>query len=256
MTAILLLARTLVLAAVFSLTACNERDPAVQGWVEADLIFVGPDESGRIETLSVREGDHVETGAPLFTLDADLQRAEVNQNKATLANAKQAFDRAQQLLQKGAGTQKDFDVAQAALREIEARLYSSQTRLARRSMSSPVTGTVQQVYFRPGEMVSAGRPVVALLPPGNVKVRFFIPEPALASIAYGDEVTVRCDGCAELKARVTFISRTAEFTPPVIYSLEERAKLVYLIEAVPEDPGKLRVGQPVDVLLPVREASK
>lgn len=116
---------------------------------------------------------------------------------------------------------------------------------------------MQQIYYRPGEMVPAGRPVLSLLPPGNIKVRFYIPETALPTIAYGDTVKVTCDGCAgDLTARVSFIARQSEFTPPVIYSLEERSKLVFLIEALPEKPGELRVGQPVDVtLLPRKTAA-
>ena len=243
---------------VLGLAACAEKDPAYQGWVEANLIFVAPDEAGRIEALSVREGDRVEAGALLFMLDSDLHRADLHMTMATLTNAKQAFERAQQLARTGAGTQKDFDAAQAALREAEARVNTSQTRLARRSVASPVTGTVQQVYYRPGEVVTASRPIVALLPPGNIKVRFFVPQTVLPRIAYGEAVTVRCDGCTgDLTAKVSFISKTAEFTPPVIYSLEERAKLVFLVEALPTEPANMRVGQPVDVLLPeVRTEAK
>ncbi len=125
-----------------------------------------------------------------------------------------------------------------------------QTRLARRTVFSAVGGTVQQIYFRPGEMVPAGRPVLSLLPPGNIKVRFYVPEAVLPRVSYGDEVDVACDGCAHgLTARVSFIAKQSEFTPPVIYSLEERAKLVFLIEALPDKPAELRVGQPVDVTL-------
>ena len=108
----------------------------------------------------------------------------------------------------------------------------------------------------------ASRPVLALLPPGNLKVRFFVPETVLANLAYGDTVRVSCDGCAkDLTARVSFIARQSEFTPPVIYSLEERSKLVYMIEALPQQPAGLRVGQPVDVTLlsqalPVPQASR
>ena len=247
-----------ILAAALMLAGCNHASEGVyQGWVEADLVFVGPDETGRVEMLSVREGDAVTAGAPLFTLDADLQQADVQQNQATLANARQAFERAQQLLKTGAGTQKAFDDAQAALREIEAKLNSSQTRLTRRKVFSPATGTIQQVYYRPGEMVPASRPVVSLLPPGNIKIRFFVPEAELPKFSYGETVRISCDGCADdIKARISFLAKSAEFTPPVIYSLEERAKLVFLIEARTDTPEKLRVGQPVSVSTAPQEASR
>jgi HlyD family secretion protein len=253
--------RTAILAlfaAVLTLAGCNHAPEGVyQGWVEADLVFVGPDEMGRVETLSVREGETVNAGAPLFTLDADLQQAEVRQNEATLANARQAFERAQLLVKSGSGTQKAFDEAQSALREIEAKLNSSQTRLARRKVFSPASGTIQQVYYRPGEMVSAARPVLSLLPPGNMKIRFFVPEAELPKFAYGEMLRISCDGCADdIRARVSFIAKSAEFTPPVIYSLEERTKLVFLIEARTETPEKLRVGQPVSVAKIPQEASR
>jgi HlyD family secretion protein len=241
----------IALALALVLTGCaGNHDPTFQGWIEADLIFVSPDEPGRVETLSVREGDQVQTGAPLFTVDADLQKADLQMQEATLKNAQQAYDRARDLLKTQAGTQKAFEDAEAALRTAQARLISSQTRLDRRKVSSPVSGSVEQIYFRVGEMVPAGKPVVALLPPENLKVRFFVNEAALPHIKLGDVVKVQCDGCAaDLTATVSFMSRTSEFTPPVIYSTEERAKLVFMIEARPQYPDRLRVGQPVSVAL-------
>ena len=239
-----------LLALVLVLASCNKNYNGYQGWIEANLIFVAPDEVGRVQTLSVSEGDRVKTGDALYTVDDDLQLADLAQVKASLTNAKQTYDRASMLLKTGAGTQKDFEAAEAVLRDAQARLNSSQTRLSRRSIFSPVDGTVQQIYFRPGEMVPAGRPVLSLLPPGNIKVRFYVPESVLPGVAYGDLIRVTCDGCvSDLTARVSFIARQSEFTPPVIYSLEERAKLVFLIEALPEKPGELRVGQPVGVTL-------
>lgn len=237
------------------LSGCNKSDNTYQGWIEANLVFVAPDEVGRVQTLSVREGDMVKTGQPLFTVDDDLQEADLAQVKASLVNAQQTFDRASQLASTGAGTQKDLDAAVAALRDAQARLNSSQTRLSRRKVFSPVDGTVQEVYYRPGEMVPAGRPVVSILPPGNIKVRFFVPETVLPSIAYGDTIKVGCDSCAgDLTAHVSFISGQSEFTPPVIYSLEERSKLVFLIEALPDKPSAFRVGQPIDVTLLPKQA--
>jgi HlyD family secretion protein len=239
------------LAAALVLAGCgNGKEPTYQGWIEAELIFVGPDENGRIETLSVREGDQVELRAPLFTLDADLQLADVAMQEAAVKNAQHAYDRAQALLKTQAGTQRTMDEAEAALRTAQARLNSAQTRLGRRKMFSPVAGVVEQLYYRVGELVPAGRPVVAVLPPGNVKVRFFVNEAMLPKLHLGDVVNISCDGCdSGLTAKISFIARTSEFTPPVIYSLEERSKLVFMIEARPDRPERLRVGQPISVAL-------
>ena len=240
-----------LLALAAGLAACTDNGPPTfQGWIEANLIFVAPDEAGRVEVLNVREGDKIDAGAPLFSVDTELQRADLMMNEAALKNAQQAYDRAQKLLKTSSGTEKAVEDAEMALRSAQARVDSSNTRLVRRKMASPVTGTVQQVYFRPGEVVPAGRPIVALLPPGNLKVRFYVPQSVLPRLAYGDVVKVRCDGCAaDLTARVSFIASAAEFTPPVIYSREERSKLVFLVEALPDRPQELRVGQPIDVAL-------
>ncbi|HKS20107.1 MAG TPA: efflux RND transporter periplasmic adaptor subunit [Bradyrhizobium sp.] len=242
------------LALVAALAGCNEkRDPGFQGWVEADMIFVSPDESGRVTKLNVREGDEIKAGDPLYSVDDDLQQADLNQNKATLANAQQTYDRAASLSKTGSGTQANLDSAVSALRVAEARVNTSQTRLARRSGFSPVAGTIQQIYFREGEMVQAQRPVLSIMPPGNMKVRFFVHESELPKLAIGDEVRVTCDNCApDLTAKIYFIATTAEYTPPVIYSLDERNKLVYLIQARPSRPDALRVGQPVSVYLNAR----
>jgi HlyD family secretion protein len=248
--------RTLAsLALVFvtlALAGCdNSDDRVLQGWVEAELIFVSPDEQGRVESLKVREGDHVKKGDLLFTVDDDLQKADVVVRNTAVINAQQAFDRAKELLKSAAGTQRTYDDAEAALRQAKANLEWAQTRLARRNAHSPSDGTIEQIYYRPGETVPAGRPVVALLPPGNLKIRFFAPQAALPELKYGDVVGISCDGCDKgLTAKISFIARSAEFTPPVIYSMEERAKLVFLIEARPEHPEKFRVGQPVTVTLP------
>jgi HlyD family secretion protein len=245
------------LALCVLLSACsNGNNNVLQGWIEGDFIFVSPDEQGRIEQMQVRQGDAVKKGQLLFVLDEDLQQADLGVAEATLANTKQAYDRAQQLLQTKAGTQKDFDVSQALYREAQARLAAAQTRLARRRLLSPVTGLVQQVYYRAGETVPASRPIVSILPPGNLKVRFYVPEPLLARLAIDDPIGFSCDGCPTgMTGKISFISQYAEYTPPVIYSQQERHKLLYLVEAMPSDPTALRVGQPVDVTVTPKTAS-
>lgn len=236
---------------VAALAGCNERrNPGYQGWVEADMIFVSPDESGRVTKLNVHEGDEVKAGVELYSVDDDLQQADLNQTNATLANAQQSYDRALSLSKTGSGTQATLDAAVSALRVAEARVVTSQTRLARRIGYAPVSGTVQQIYFRVGETVPAQRPVLSIMPPGNMKVRFYVPETELPKLAIGEEVRVTCDNCAaDLTAKIYFIATSAEYTPPVIYSLDERNKLVYLIQARPSRPDVLRVGQPISVFL-------
>ena len=97
-----------------------------------------------------------------------------------------------------------------------------------------MAGLVVDTLYRPGEWVPAGAPVVSLLPPANVKIRFYVPETTVGTLRLGDAVSVHCDGCgADIAAAIRFIAPQAEFTPPVIYSRENRAKLVFLVEARP-----------------------
>ena len=147
------------------------------------------------------------------------------------------------------------DEIRAAESEVEAAragLAQADWRLRQKTVASTVAGVVTDTNFVRGEWVAAGAPVVALLPPENVKVRFFVPEPKLGAVKIGQAVELSCDGCAaKIAATVSFVASTAEFTPPVIYSRESRAKLVFLVEARPakEDATKLHPGQPVDVRL-------
>ncbi len=124
-------------------------------------------------------------------------------------------------------------------------------RLEQKSLVAPASGLVQDTFFVEGEWVPAGRPVASLLPPGNVKARFYVAETALSSFAPGKEVTLRCDGCPDVTAKVSYISSQAEYTPPVLYGKDTRQKLMFLIEARPDprDGAGMRPGQPIDVKL-------
>jgi len=133
----------------------------------------------------------------------------------------------------------------------EAALAEAQWRLDQKSARAPATGLVFDTFFRPGEWVASGRPVLSLLPPENAKVRFFVPQAALARLPVGSRVLVHCDGCAaEVPAAVRFVSPEAEFTPPVLFNRENRNRLVFMLEAEPSgDTRLLHPGQPVDVRL-------
>lgn len=131
-----------------------------------------------------------------------------------------------------------------------AVLDQAKWNLLQKTALAPAAGVVQDRLYRPGEWVPAGQPVVVLLPPENVKVRFFVPQPQLASIRLGQPFSLRFDGAPRgYPGRVTFLSTRAEFTPPVIYSDERRAKLVYMVEGefASEIARELKPGQPVEV---------
>jgi len=142
-----------------------------------------------------------------------------------------------------------ISAAQADVRAAKDALAQAQWRLDQKSQRAPAAGIVNDTLYRPGEWVAAGAPVVSILPPANVKIRFYVPEPALATLQHGAPVTIRCDGCADaIPARITFIAPQAEYTPPVIYSRENRGKLVFLLEARPDAPNpSLHPGLPVEV---------
>src|SRR6185503_15934689 len=146
------------------------------------------------------------------------------------------------------GRDAERKAAEAEVTAARGALAQAAWRLEQKSVTAPVAGRVQDTFFVEGEWVPAGRPVASLLPPGNVKVRFYIAETSLSSVSSGKEVEIRCDGCpAPVAAKVTFISSQAEYTPPVLYSKESRAKLLFLVEARAEPGAKLLPGQPVDV---------
>jgi HlyD family secretion protein len=129
-------------------------------------------------------------------------------------------------------------------------LAQTQWREQQKQQTAPVEAQVAETYFRVGEWVNAGQPVVALLPAGAVRARFFVPEAQLGAVKVGQAVEVRCDGCgAPIAAKIDFIATRAEYTPPVIYSNAQRSRLVFMVEARPgaKDSARLKPGQPVDV---------
>ncbi|HTR12724.1 MAG TPA: HlyD family efflux transporter periplasmic adaptor subunit [Roseiarcus sp.] len=143
--------------------------------------------------------------------------------------------------------------AKAKAAQARAALDNAKWRLEQRQLVAPAAGYVSDIVRRVGDVAGPSAPVVSFLPDNAVKVKFYAPEMALSSLALGQELNVRCDGCEPgLKAAITYIAREPEFTPPVIYSLESRQTLVYLIEAraAADKPLRLQPGQIVDVELP------
>ena len=180
-----------------------------------------------VQTLDQRRADHRSAAARVAALEAALAQA-----RAPM------------------GRQGEIQAQRAAVEAAQAALEMAEWRLSQRRVTSPVTGRVADMLARPGETMAAGAPVVSLLPPGNIFVRFFVPEADLARIHRGDMVRLSCDRCrTNITATISFVSPQAEYTPPVIYSDQSRAKLVYLIEArpPPEQAALFNPGQPITV---------
>ena len=155
---------------------------------------------------------------------------------------------AQRVLASEAARSDEIAAAAAEARAGSADLALAAWREGQMQRTAPAEALVYDVLYRVGEWVPAGAPVVSLLPPGALKLRFFVPEAMLAQAVVGREVTVSCDGCAAgLRARIRYVSPQAEFTPPVIYSNDSRSKLVFMAEAEPAAAADLKPGQPVDV---------
>lgn len=311
--------RLIVLIALSLLTGCQRGSPELlQGYVEAEYVYVGAPLGGELEHLHVQRGATVKAGDLLFELErsadvasrdeaalrlqqaqatlADLQkgvrpselealRAQIDQANAQLTYAQTELTRIEKLrktfnasedeLQQAQARQRQglarvaevtanlqtaqlggrADVVEAARHEAQARqaaLQRAQWNVDQKQQSAPADGVVFDTLYRVGEQVPANRPVVALLPPENIKVRVFVPEPQAGKLRIGSSARITADGInGAIDGSVKFISPSAEYTPPVIYSRDSRTKLVYMIEiALPdEQPVKLRPGQPVDVEL-------
>ena len=142
------------------------------------------------------------------------------------------------------------DVANANAQAAEQMLKLNDWKTAQKSVTAPQAGLIADVFFRAGEVVNAGQAVLSLLPPDNIKLRFFIPESQLGSITVGQSVSIHCDACTNpITAHITRISSQAEYTPPMIYSNAQKAKLVFMVEARPDQAQtvKLHPGQPIEV---------
>ena len=258
------------------LTACEEKkDTGWLGYGEGDSAFVAAPQPGWIETLNVERGKTVRSGDLLFVLDTTAQEASRNEAEATLAQTKASLAQEQSnltytrteltrqngLARANAGTPAQRDQAltnyqqsaariaqlNAQIAQMQASLNGASYSLSQRRIVAQTEGPVQDIYFRPGEYVPGSTPVVSILPPANVYVRFFVPQSELAGVKLGDRVEVNCDGCKPMRAEITFIAAQVEFTPPVIFSVENREKLVFKLEA--RSPGGLAIhpGQPVTV---------
>ena len=245
--------RSVAISLALAFVLCSCSDPPTdrfQGYVEGEFVYVASPLAGQLDQLSVQRGQQVTTGQPLFSLDETAEKAARDMAEAALVLSEAEYKRQSELLRRGPASAQEYDRARSTRDQDRQRLTQAQWNFDQKKQAAPQAGLVYDTLFREGEWVAAGKPVVVLLPPQNIKVRAFIPEPRVGSIHYGDPVEVAVDGVQKpFIGKVSYISPRAEYTPPVIYSRESRQKLVFMVESVfdPQVSVNLHPGQPVDV---------
>jgi HlyD family secretion protein len=254
-------------APLFALEAEAEtaaRDEAAARLLAAQAQASDTSKGRRAEEIAVSRAQLAQAQAQAELAAADLQRqrqlteqdfvarARLDDAQATQAQAQARVAELQAALKVAALPARSDDraAASAQVKAATQALRQAEWRLRQKQQPAPQAGLVADTYFRAGEFVGAGQPVLALLPPASIKARFYVPEAELARLAPGQAVVLSCDGCgAPIAASISRIATQAEYTPPVIYSNAQRAKLVFLVEARPalSDAMRLHPGQPVDV---------
>lgn len=265
----------LVLVLALVLAACSGRGPKPwPGYAEGKDAFVSASQPGWIDSIAVKPGQTVKKGTVLFTLDDAKQPALRDEAEVTLREAKaQAAKAEAQLLQArqklahdksviaGAASRSARDSARndsqelltqiaqfkAQAQQARATIGSAEDQLSQRPIRTRVGGRVENVYYHRGEYVPASTPVVSLLPPQNVFVRFFVPQKQFANVRMGQKVAISCDGCAShMTAKITFIAAQEQYAPAA-FSIPNREQLVFKLEARTPDGLPLKPGQSVDV---------
>lgn len=240
-----------------------ERDRAAAALAQAKADLENLTKGKRQPEMEVIAAQKTQAEAALRLAEAQLQRQEAlvargASSKERLDEARSTYNRdrarvAELTAQLEVGTlparEDEIRAAQAAVRMAEAALIRTEQQLADSAPTAPVHALVEDTFYNEGEWVPASSPVVSLLPPDRIKIRFYVPEPRVGALAMGQQVRFQCDGCRpDQTARISFIAPRAEYTPPVIYSTESRAKLVFRVEAKPDSgAARLHAGQPVDV---------
>jgi HlyD family secretion protein len=259
-----LLRSSLPALALLLLAACGKpSEPLYQGYVEGEWLYLSAPQSGYLETLNVSRGDRPAKGSKAFTLSGEQGQAQnsgrmaaleaqLRAAEAALRFAAAQLKRQEELARQNFASEARTEELLAAQTQAAAQVRVLREQLANQTVQIPEQGEVTEIYFRPGEWVPPGQPVLSLLPDNRRRIRFFVPETRLAGVRIGQAIEAHCDGCpAPVAATINFIAAQAEYTPPVIYSQDSREKLVFRVEASPspQDAKHLRPGLPVEVRL-------
>lgn len=243
------------------LSACNKQNgPAYQGYVEGEWLYLSAPQGGYLETLSVSRGEHANKNAKAYALSGEQSAARKNDDaaleaqlhaaEAALKFATSQLKRQEELAKQNFASPARTDELLSAQVQAAAQVRVLHEQLANKTGLLPEAGEVTEIYYRQGEWVPAGQPVLSLLPDNKRRILFYVPEKIVATLHAGQTIEANCDGCGTpIPATINFIAAQGEYTPPVIYSQGARDKMVFRIEAVPtpQDALRLRPGLPMDV---------
>ncbi|KTD05079.1 HlyD family secretion protein [Fluoribacter gormanii] len=270
----------LVGLALFLLAACEKENNTFSGYIDTDLVYLSADFGGRLTELAVLKGQLVKNNQFLFKLEQTSERYNVKMSKLTQkdlhAQRQQIltqlnyneinYRRTLEMRKQNAASQNDLDAAQRdlniskeQLNDIDFRIKNNQVdtadkkwQMTRKENFAPELGIIFDTYYSRGEFVQAGAPVLSLITKNNIKAIFFVPEEQLAQLRLNEHVKIKTDNNEHFaEGHIFYISNIAEYTPPIIYSREERQRLVFRIEAKIDSPDleKIHLGQPVTLEL-------
>lgn len=265
---------------IFLLTACEKENKSFSGYIDTDLVYLSSDFGGRLTDLAVLKGQLVQSNQFLFKLEQTSEQYNVKMSQLTkkdlLAQRQQIlaqlnynkinYRRTLEMRQQNAASQNDLDaakrdlnVSKEQLTDIDVRIKNNQVdtadkkwQMTRKENFAPVTGIIFDTYYTKGEFVQAGAPVLSLITQNNIKAIFFVPEEELDQLRLNEHVKIKTDNNENFATgHIFYISNIAEYTPPIIYSREERQRLVFRIEAKIDSPDleKIHLGQPVTLEL-------
>ena len=265
-------------SAIFMVSCFHETKHEAQGYIEGRYTYMTTSVSGVLNKIAVARGDQVKKGDTLAVLEeqpeSDLYNAAVENLEESLAArdaiaanlqyAKLTYERYKVLVPQRAIQQAQLDNAKslyeatvAQLAQANANATSTAAALSQskwmkeqKILIAPVDAIVFDTYYRLGEYTVANQAILSLLAPQDIKVIFYVSEPELSRLKLGNKISVQCDKCEKsYVGKISFISPSAEYTPPVIYSNETNEKLIYRIEAEfsPAVAYKMHPGQPVYV---------
>lgn len=270
--------KRLLLCFLVLLSACKDKPLRYNGYFDADLTYLSSDFSGRLSDMDVKRGQSVTQNQLLFKLEQTNEHYSVQSSELAQRNFEAQrqgilaqityndinYRRTRQIRTQDAASQNDLDLAieqltilKNKLAALDSQILSSQVdtadrkwMMSRKMHVAPEDGIIFDTYFTQDEFVQGGQPILALITRHNIKVIFFVNEEELTRIQIQQNVNISSDGNPKLAVgRISFIANIAQYTPPIIYSREQRSKLVFRVEAHIDMPNlnKIHLGQPVSI---------